>query len=109
MSFGRNPHVAKAEVAEQKALAASDEAARSTAWRDAARLWERASEREVSEKRRAEYAQRAEAARRAADGEEAEPDEVPVTATFIGGALVLVGIVFNALTGIRKRHPLPQV
>lgn len=36
-------------------------------------------------------------------------DEVPVTATFIGGALVLVGIVFNALTGIRKRHPLPQV
>ena len=36
-------------------------------------------------------------------------DEVPVTATFIGGGLVLVGIVFNAATGIRRRHPMPQV
>ena len=36
-------------------------------------------------------------------------DEIPVTATFIGGGLVLIGIVFNAVTGMRKRHPLPQV
>ena len=36
-------------------------------------------------------------------------DEVPVTATFIGGGLVLIGIVFNAATGIRRRHPMPQV
>lgn len=36
-------------------------------------------------------------------------NEVPVAHTFYGGALVLAGIVFNALTGMRRRHPLPQV
>ncbi len=36
-------------------------------------------------------------------------DEVPVMHTFIGGGLVLVAVVLNALTGIRRRHPLPQV
>lgn len=76
MSFGRNPHVAKAELAEQKAQAAGDETARSSAWREAARLWDRAAEREMSDKRRAEYAQKAESARRAADGE-ADPAEEP--------------------------------
>lgn len=77
MSFGRNPHVAKAEIAEQKALAASDDTARSVAWRDAARLWDRAAEREVSDKRKGEYTQRAEAARRSADGESEPEDEAP--------------------------------
>lgn len=81
MSFGRNPHVAKAEIAEQKALAASDDTARSVAWRDAARLWDRAAEREVSDKRKTEYTQRAEAARRSADGEELpDEDEAPAPA-----------------------------
>jgi len=36
-------------------------------------------------------------------------DEIPVAETFVGGALVLAGVVFNALTGIRRKHPLPQV
>ena len=35
--------------------------------------------------------------------------EVPVEHTFYGGALVLVAVILNALTGIRRRHPLPQV
>lgn len=71
MSFGRNPHVAKAELAEQKALAAGDDTARSMAWRDAARAWDRAAEREMSDKRREEYTRRADDARRSADGESA--------------------------------------
>jgi hypothetical protein len=71
MSFGRNPHVAKAQDAEQKAREAGDESARALAWREAARLWERAAEREMDGKRRAEYARRAEEARAAAEGEEA--------------------------------------
>jgi len=36
-------------------------------------------------------------------------DEVPVAHTFYGGALVLFAVVINALTGMRRRHPLPQV
>jgi DME family drug/metabolite transporter len=36
-------------------------------------------------------------------------DEVPVEATFWGGAIVLVAIVLNAITGMRRKHPLPQV
>ena len=78
MSFGRNPHVSKAEAAEQKALCARDGVAREQAWREAARQWERANEREVDEKRRQEYAARAEAARAQADGrvESAETSEV---------------------------------
>jgi drug/metabolite transporter (DMT)-like permease len=35
--------------------------------------------------------------------------EVPVEATFWGGAIVLAAIVVNATTGIRRRHPMPQV
>ncbi|MEM7122031.1 MAG: DMT family transporter [Pseudomonadota bacterium] len=35
--------------------------------------------------------------------------EIPVEHTFYGGALVLVAVILNALTGIRRRHPLPQV
>jgi hypothetical protein len=76
MSFGKNPHVAKATAAEQKARAASDENARASAWREAARQWERAAEREQMDKRIAEYTRNAEAARREADGD-ADPDAEP--------------------------------
>ena len=71
MSFGKNPHVAKAEAAEQKAADAPDEAARVQAWLEAGRQWERAADREKDGKRRADYAARADAARAAA---EAPPD-----------------------------------
>lgn len=79
MSFGKNPHVAKAQAAEQKAQAAGDEMARANAWREAARLWERAAEREQFDKRRAEYERNAESARSQADGEApaVEADEAP--------------------------------
>ena len=84
MSFGRNPHVAKAEAAEQKARDATDDAAYELAWREAARLWDRAAEREKDEKRRKLYAERAESARASADEprepSEAGPDEVSADA-----------------------------
>jgi len=67
MSFGKNPHVPKAEAAEQKAADAADAAARVQAWLEAGRQWERAAEREKDGKRRADYAARAEAARAAAE------------------------------------------
>jgi hypothetical protein len=71
MSFGRNPHVAKAEAAEQKAQSAKDSTAREHAWREAGRLWERAADRETDPKRRQSYAAHAERARASAD--EPEP------------------------------------
>jgi hypothetical protein len=67
MSFGKNPHVAKAEAAEQKALDALDSIAREQAFRDAARQWDRAAEREKDGKRRQLYTDKAEAARQQAD------------------------------------------
>jgi hypothetical protein len=87
MSFGRNPHVAKAEAAEQKAREARDELAHapsyppnrlrlSAAWREAARQWERAASREKSDKLRREYSEKAEAARANAD-REAAPEATP--------------------------------
>jgi hypothetical protein len=72
MSFGRNPHVAKAEAAEQKARAARDQIASEQAWREAARQWERAAERETDDKRRALYTEKAEAARTNAEQPQAE-------------------------------------
>ena len=80
MSFGKNPHVAKATAAEQKARAASDENARSNAWREAARQWERAAEREKIDKRIAEYMANAEAARREADNEGSSEEEPELAA-----------------------------
>ena len=74
MSFGKNPHVVKAQAAEQKAQGARDEAARTLAWREAARLWDRAAEREVSDARKQEYLDRALAARAAADGDSDNTD-----------------------------------
>lgn len=76
MSFGRNPHVTKAQAAEQKAQDAKDAGAYEHAWREAARLWDRASEREADGKRRTQYAANAEAARANAD----RPREVEVDA-----------------------------
>jgi hypothetical protein len=67
MSFGRNPHVAKAEAAEQKALSAKDTTAAGHAWREAGRLWERAADRETDAKRRVVYTANAERARASAD------------------------------------------
>jgi hypothetical protein len=77
MSFGKNPHVAKAENAEQKAREARDEMAREQAWLEAARRWERAAERETDDKRRALYLQKCEDARaRATQPAEAPSDAV---------------------------------
>jgi hypothetical protein len=72
MSFGRNPHVTKAEASEQKAQIARDERAGQQAWLEAARQWDRAADRETDDKRRAQYGERAEAARARAD---AQPPE----------------------------------
>ncbi len=86
MSFGKNPHVVKAEAAEQKALCARDDMAREQAWREAAHRWERAAEREKDDKRRNFYTQNAEAARRSADAPpmEAQASEpAPVSATTV--------------------------
>lgn len=67
MSFGRNPHVAKAETAEQKAQEAKDAGSYERAWRDAAHCWDRAAARESDSKRKATYAANAERARTTAD------------------------------------------
>jgi hypothetical protein len=77
MSFGRNPHVAKAEAEELKAKSAKDQRACELAWREAARQWDRAAERETDTKRRQEYEDKAATAR--ASAEEAlssEPETV---------------------------------
>jgi hypothetical protein len=47
MGFGRNPHVPKAQAAEQKAQDAPDALSRARAYRDAAHQWDRAAEREA--------------------------------------------------------------
>jgi hypothetical protein len=82
MSFGRNPHVAKAEAAEQKAAAAPDDASRDRALREAAHLWDRAAERETDARRRGQYTARAEATRARADGatEEGAVEDAPTPA-----------------------------
>lgn len=74
MSFGRNPHVAKATLAEQKAQDATDDNARARAYREAAHLWDRAAEREKPGKQRAQYEQNATRNRELADGT-SEPDD----------------------------------
>ena len=55
MGFGRNPYVAKAQAAEQKAEDATDDHARSRHYREAAHEWDRADEREKPGKARSEY------------------------------------------------------
>lgn len=68
MGFGRNPHVPRAQAAEQKAADAPDGAARARAHREAAHQWDRAAEREAPGKRRTEYEQNAARNRDLADG-----------------------------------------
>lgn len=68
MPIGRNPHVSKALAAEQKAELASDEIARVRSLRDAAHLWDRASEREKPGKMRDLYEANAIRNRSRADG-----------------------------------------
>lgn len=55
MGFGRNPYVAKAQVAEQKAEEAADDNTRARHYREAAHEWDRAAEREKPGKVRKEY------------------------------------------------------
>jgi hypothetical protein len=76
MSFGKNPHVAKAQAAEQKAADAVDEHARTLAYREAAHQWDRAASRENPGKKRTEYEQNAERNRALADGEAGASDEL---------------------------------
>jgi hypothetical protein len=74
MAFGRNPHVSKAQAAEQKARDATDDEARTRALRDAAHQWDRAAEREQPGKRRSEYQASAASARALAEGGAPEGD-----------------------------------
>jgi hypothetical protein len=74
MAFGRNPHVPKAQAAEQKARDTADEAARVRAFRDAAHQWDRAAEREQPGKRRDEYTRNADRARALAEGGAEAPE-----------------------------------
>jgi len=67
MGFGTNPHVAKAETAEQKAADAQDDGARVQGWLEAGRQWERAAAREKDPKREALYTEKADRARTAAE------------------------------------------
>lgn len=55
MGFGKNPYVAKAQVAEQKAEEAADDNARARHYRESAHEWDRAAEREKPGKARSEY------------------------------------------------------
>ncbi len=71
MSFGRNPHEAKALAAEQKAVDATDALARTAAYREAAHQWDRAAAKEKPGKRRTEFEASAERNRALADGGEA--------------------------------------
>jgi hypothetical protein len=90
MSFGKNPHVAKAELAEQKAREARDEIAREQAWLEAARRWDRAAERETDAKRKQAYFDKGEHARALAtqppEAAAEEPVSEPVPAPSPGPA-----------------------
>ncbi len=55
MGFGKNPYVAKAQTAEQKAEESADENSRARLYREAAHEWDRAAEREKPGKARTEY------------------------------------------------------
>ena len=80
MSFGRNPHVAKAEAAELKASDATDEASRKRALYEAAHAWDRAAEREKPGKYRDSYLANAERLRAEAEGESVEEAPPPAKA-----------------------------
>ena len=67
MSFGKNPYVEKANVAQQKAEEAGDEGSRERLRREAAHEWDRAAEREKPGKKRDEYVRNAAENRALAD------------------------------------------
>lgn len=69
MSFGRNPHVARALAAQQRAEEASDDPTRERAHREAAHEWDRAAAREKPGKQRDAYGENAARSRALADGE----------------------------------------
>jgi hypothetical protein len=73
VGFGRNPYIAKAQAAEQKAVDAPDDAARTRAYREAAHEWDRAADRERPGKQRDELQRNATRNRALADGE--APDD----------------------------------
>jgi hypothetical protein len=77
MSFGKNPFVAKAQLAEQKAEAAGDHSAREMAYRDAAHQWDRAAAREKPGKFRDQYEENATRNRELADGDDGNDNEAP--------------------------------
>jgi hypothetical protein len=79
MSFGKNPFVAKAQLAEQKAEAAGDRSARSMAYRDAAHQWDRAASREKPGKYRTQYEDNATRNRELADGDQPSGNDEPPT------------------------------
>ena len=82
MSFGRNPHVAKAQAEEQKAVDATDDRSWSRAYLEAARQWDRAAEKEKPGKQRAEYEDHALRTRELAErGRRAETDSTTVPTT----------------------------
>lgn len=75
MGFGRNPYVSKAQLAEQKAADAVDDASRVRALREAAHEWDRAAEREKPGRTRDQYEKNALKNRNAADGEAPPEDD----------------------------------
>jgi hypothetical protein len=77
VSFGKNPFVAKAQAAEQKAADATDAIARTAAYREAAHLWDRAASKEKPGKTRTEYEAEAEKNRALADGEDSPTERLP--------------------------------
>jgi len=76
VSFGRNPFVAKAQAAEQKAADATDAIARVAAYRDAAHQWDRAAAKEKPGKTRDEYLASAEKNRMLADEDDAPTERL---------------------------------
>jgi hypothetical protein len=80
VSFGKNPFVAKAQAAEQKAADATDAIARVAAYREAAHAWDRAAAKEKPGKFRAEYEEAAERNRALADGDDAPTERLAASA-----------------------------
>jgi hypothetical protein len=76
VSFGKNPFVAKAQAAEQKAQDATDAIARVAAYREAAHAWDRAAAKEKPGKYRDQYEAEAEKNRTLADGDDAPTERI---------------------------------
>jgi hypothetical protein len=100
MSFGRNPHVAKAEAAEQKADSAKDGIARQQALRDAAHQWDRAADREKDGKRKQLYADKAATLRADADADAAHDSSEPADRE------ALAAVTSSPSTATKKPSPL---